>query len=346
MVYLKSALLATVSKPKILFQAMGVDTTPSSSLSSRINTQQPPSPTDNPNHNAPSFWEMEENEMGIRIQIPKFSSPSNRTIIDNSRSAFGGSPVPSRKKASSEGATNSRLPDDGDHHEASTNPVGNERFQLNYRSQHRLSSAPTIVQRPTAASNRKQPVATSPVTHSSEQGQSSHLHHHHRQQLIPLSIICKVCGTEGPEGSARAYVQGPSPLSIVLCSNRLPTQDDISEVLTHELIHVYDVHSRKWDLTDCNTLAKSEVRAAREAECADASLNFTKRYCVKNKARVATTNMFPGERGRNCVGKVFEEAMGDNVPFEKHYNKHDNSGSSMERGEGGQRGSHSHGSSG
>ena len=84
--------------------------------------------------------------------------------------------------------------------------------------------------------------------------------------------------------------------------------------MVHELIHVYDVHSRKWDLFDCETLAKSEVRAARDAECANTSLNFTKRFCVRDRARVATTNMFP-EKGGDCVGKVFEEALKDYAPF-------------------------------
>jgi hypothetical protein len=109
-------------------------------------------------------------------------------------------------------------------------------------------------------------------------------------------------------------VKGPNPLSIVLCSNRLSTKEEITEVLVHELMHVYDVHYRNWDLTNCYTLAKSEVRAAREAECADATMSFTKRYCAKEKARVATKNMFP-DVGLQCVAAVFEEAMKDKEPF-------------------------------
>ena len=136
---------------------------------------------------------------------------------------------------------------------------------------------------------------------------------------IKLQISCQPCGTTGAEGGARAYVKGPSPLSIVLCSNRLDlsTPSETEEVLVHELIHVYDVHHRKWDLTNCHTLAKSEVRAAREAECSagtGASVGFLKKYCVKDKARVATRNMFP-DLGDRCVGEVFEEAFRDRAPF-------------------------------
>mmetsp|Transcript_23955 Transcript_23955/g.36484 ORF Transcript_23955/g.36484 Transcript_23955/m.36484 type:complete len:340 (-) Transcript_23955:74-1093(-) len=134
---------------------------------------------------------------------------------------------------------------------------------------------------------------------------------------LDLQIQCRKCGNEGPEGGARAYVRGPNPLSIVLCSNRLATQEEIEQVLVHELIHVYDVHVRNFDLLNCYTLAKSEIRAAREAECANVSMSFTKRFCVKEKARVATTNMFP-DLGVQCVGAVFEESMRDKEPFQKN----------------------------
>lgn len=134
---------------------------------------------------------------------------------------------------------------------------------------------------------------------------------------LDLQIQCRKCGNEGPEGGARAYVRGPNPLSIVLCSNRLATQEEIEQVLVHELIHVYDVHVRNFDLLNCYTLAKSEIRAAREAECAHVSMSFTKRFCVKEKARVATKNMFP-DLGVQCVGAVFEESMRDKEPFEQN----------------------------
>mmetsp|Transcript_9418 Transcript_9418/g.13810 ORF Transcript_9418/g.13810 Transcript_9418/m.13810 type:complete len:222 (+) Transcript_9418:111-776(+) len=58
-----------------------------------------------------------------------------------------------------------------------------------------------------------------------------------------MDIECKWCGNDGPEGGARAYVKGPDPMAIVLCANRLKSQDEVEEVLVHELIHVYDVHA-------------------------------------------------------------------------------------------------------
>lgn len=68
------------------------------------------------------------------------------------------------------------------------------------------------------------------------------------------------------------------------------------------------------DLRDCRQLARSEVRAAREAECRNSFAQFTANICVKEKATIATRNMFP-EEGRKCVCDVFEEAMNDMAPF-------------------------------
>jgi len=133
----------------------------------------------------------------------------------------------------------------------------------------------------------------------------------------PMEIQCSWCGDEGPEGSARAFVKGPDPMSITLCANRLQSLEEVEEVLVHELIHVYDVRVRKGsdalDLRQCDQLAYSEVRAAREAECFNSS-RFTKAYCVRDRAAVATSNMFPKD-GRHCVAQVYEEAMKDLSPF-------------------------------
>jgi Peptidase M76 family len=43
---------------------------------------------------------------------------------------------------------------------------------------------------------------------------------------------------------------------------------EIDEKLTHEFIHIYDVRSLHLNLLQCKDLAYSEIRAAREAECA------------------------------------------------------------------------------
>ena len=135
-------------------------------------------------------------------------------------------------------------------------------------------------------------------------------------ESISVSIACQQCSNTGPEGGARAYVRGPIPLSIVLCSNRLHSPAEVQEVLVHELIHVYDMR-RGLDFHDCHQLAYSEVRAARDAECRSSLNRFTLSYCVKERAGHATNNMFPHQEGGNCVGRVLEAALTDRSPFHK-----------------------------
>lgn len=168
---------------------------------------------------------------------------------------------------------------------------------------------------------------------------------------LTIELTCRRCETFGPEAGARAFLMGPQPLSIVLCHNRIDSDKaEVEEILTHELIHLYDVQTLKLDLADCETVAYSEVRAAREAECdrsvrdaaaakaaseasnASASSGFQavttqisetlqkrvyKPYCVRNIALGATQNMFPRE-GKACLNKVWETAYGDHRPFARH----------------------------
>ena len=148
---------------------------------------------------------------------------------------------------------------------------------------------------------------------------------------LTIELKCRRCETSGPEAGARAFLMGPEPLSIVLCHNRIDSdRSEVEEILTHELIHLYDVQTLKLDLSDCETVAYSEVRAAREAEC-HRSVREARRglaatitgaldkhvyqpYCVRSIALGATRNMFPA-RGTACLNKVWETAYGDHRPF-------------------------------
>ncbi|CAM9217412.1 unnamed protein product [Chrysoparadoxa australica] len=133
--------------------------------------------------------------------------------------------------------------------------------------------------------------------------------------------ICMQCSDEGAVGLSRAYTEAP-PGRVVLCANRLRSSE-VEEALVHELVHLYD-HCRGADLKQCNQLAASEVRAAREAEChvrykGESSLphqlsSFLHKRCVVSKAKLSTRSMFPGNGGC-CVDAVFEEAVADMEPF-------------------------------
>jgi len=142
-----------------------------------------------------------------------------------------------------------------------------------------------------------------------------------------MSLQCRPCQDHGAESNARAFVMGPTPLSVVVCSNRLQqqTQQEMAEIITHELVHIFDVRRLHLNLLDCHKLAYSEVRAAREAECATASSSFTDswfaapfgktlQHCARQKATVATRNLFP-EAAKQCIDTVFDEAFRDTRPF-------------------------------
>jgi Peptidase M76 family len=214
----------------------------------------------------------------------------------------------------------------------------------------------------------------------------------HEPETEWLQVSCKTCSDTGPEAGARAYIMGPTPLSMVVCTNRLlsspsdyensgseklPSSSssllfsktaasklttlsseqeqshqkqqrrkeeqlrEMEEILTHELVHVYDVRKLQLDLRDCENLAYSEVRAAREAECQrlGASLSVASsssasassasggsgglwrhssynphEACVRTKALTATHNLFPSH-GQACLQRVFDKAMKDKRPF-------------------------------
>ncbi len=83
------------------------------------------------------------------------------------------------------------------------------------------------------------------------------------KKITQSDIRCMPC----PKGlKARAYFEAP-PAKIVLCSDKLQTPLDVEESLVHELVHAYDYVVYGSNLENCMELAKSEVRAAREAEC-------------------------------------------------------------------------------
>jgi Peptidase M76 family len=131
---------------------------------------------------------------------------------------------------------------------------------------------------------------------------------------LTIELKCRKCASSGPEGGARAFLMGPQPLSVVLCHNRIASnKSEVEEILTHELVHLFDVQTLQLDLQDCESLAYSEVRAAKAAECRD-SWKQLQPYCVKQKAISATNNLFPKE-GRACIQRVFDAAFADNRPF-------------------------------
>lgn len=133
---------------------------------------------------------------------------------------------------------------------------------------------------------------------------------------LTIELKCRKCASTGPEAGARAFLMGPQPLSVIVCYNRVHSERaEVEEILTHELVHLYDLQTLKLDLQECENLAYSEVRAAKAAECRDSWHPHLQSYCVRQKAICATNNLFPVE-GRSCIQRVFQHAFADNRPFQ------------------------------
>lgn len=141
--------------------------------------------------------------------------------------------------------------------------------------------------------------------------------------LVRALAACRRCPNTGVQGGARAFLEAP-PMSIVLCSNRLHSPAEVEDALVHELVHAYDMGPAQRDLTDCDELAASEVRAAREAECSQLmrtmhaavwprATEWLVHRCCRDTATTATCAMFP-EEGATSVERVFDRAMLDHSP--------------------------------
>jgi hypothetical protein len=115
---------------------------------------------------------------------------------------------------------------------------------------------------------------------------------------------------DGTEGTARAFLSS-RPFQITLCTNRLPVAD-IDEALSHELTHAYDYYYGTANFNTCEGLAYSEIRAARNGECANVWGLF-KESCVEKYAVRATANLYP-QNASDCVKVAWEKAYKDLEP--------------------------------
>jgi hypothetical protein len=155
-----------------------------------------------------------------------------------------------------------------------------------------------------------QTMATSANNHCSDSKQSDQL-----VDPLTIELKCRKCASSSPEGGARAFLMGPQPLSVVLCHNRITSsKEEVEEILTHELVHLFDVQTLQLDLQDCENLANSKVWAAKAEVCWD-SWKQLQPYCVKQKSISATNNLYPTQ-GWSCIQRVFWMAFHDNWPFD------------------------------
>ena len=137
------------------------------------------------------------------------------------------------------------------------------------------------------------------------------------KSTFDVRFNCTDCSKAGVELNARAFLMD-NPLEIVLCVNKLD-KSEIREVMIHELIHAHDFSLNRYNMSTCEGLASSEIRAAREAECEKIPSyypTFMKNSCIRYHATKSTCLLFPIE-GISCVHKSFPKSINDTFPFSK-----------------------------
>ena len=103
-----------------------------------------------------------------------------------------------------------------------------------------------------------------------------------------IPIDCIECSHLGAEGNSKALIR-IDPLSIEICENRNSTPESIEISLKHELVHAFDFKLNRYDMFTCDGLAASEIRAARDAECAGSYFaEWFRHRCIKERAKAST----------------------------------------------------------
>lgn len=140
---------------------------------------------------------------------------------------------------------------------------------------------------------------------------------------LEKQVVCENCSEEVTGGYDINKNQ------IVVCQNRVYTQEMTQAVIGHELIHMFDYCRAKADFTNLEHVACSEIRAANLVHCSMLSSIFTStttisriaathRECVRAKAIgsiLSVRKNFPIEEADRIVGKVFDRCYADLEPI-------------------------------
>nr|GMC49617.1 mitochondrial inner membrane protease ATP23-like [Ipomoea batatas] len=122
------------------------------------------------------------------------------------------------------------------------------------------------------------------------------------------------------------YVQGKG---IVICSNHLTMQDEVSQVIKHELIHAYDeCHAANLNWADCAHHACSEIRAnhlsgdchfKRELLRGYLKMRGHEQDCVKRRAMksVKSNPYCSAAAAKDAIEAVWDICYNDTRPFDR-----------------------------
>jgi len=139
---------------------------------------------------------------------------------------------------------------------------------------------------------------------------------------IEKHVACEPCGDKVIGGF------DPDKKQIVMCENNIANQSIMNQVMTHELIHAFDVCRVRYEKDNLRHLACTEIRAANlsgdcffSREVSRLKLGFKAHHqkCVKERAvkSMLCVRDISEEQAKNIVDSVFEPCFKDTEPFER-----------------------------
>ncbi|XP_030544792.2 mitochondrial inner membrane protease ATP23 [Rhodamnia argentea] len=118
-------------------------------------------------------------------------------------------------------------------------------------------------------------------------------------------------------------------LGIVVCSNQMDLQDDVNQVVTHELIHAYDeCRAANLDWSNCAHHACSEIRAGhlsgdchykRELLRGYMKIRGHEQECVRRRVvkSVSANPHCSGAAAKDAMEAVWDVCYNDTKPFDR-----------------------------
>ncbi|KAL1812255.1 hypothetical protein ACET3Z_022320 [Daucus carota] len=125
---------------------------------------------------------------------------------------------------------------------------------------------------------------------------------------------------------AGGYISGEG---IVVCSNRLTMQDEVNQVVIHELIHAYDdCRSANLDWANCAHHACSEIRAGHLSGDCHYKREFLRGFmkirgheqeCIKRRVMKSLVNNpnCPEAAANDAMEAVWDTCYNDTQPFDR-----------------------------
>ncbi|XP_065058754.1 mitochondrial inner membrane protease ATP23 homolog [Rhopilema esculentum] len=140
--------------------------------------------------------------------------------------------------------------------------------------------------------------------------------------ILEKHVTCEPCGDKVNGGF------DPERKQVVMCENNISSQTVMNQVMTHELIHAFDVCRVRYEKDNLRHLACTEIRAAnlsgdcfmsREMSRFKFGWKAHQQKCVKERAvkSILCVRDVSEEEANQIVESVFEPCFKDTEPFER-----------------------------